>query len=238
MKHDRRLHQNTETTAARSRPARRGANANKATSGRPKREMTVQQALEWAFRVEKAQLELPPPTDSEGSEAQGYGLEYVLLWQAQLGTKVDGGRFKRDSYTHEDAEVIAATLLMLPDALGGKRMAIRVAELARAGITPDWMPGVVPQCLPRETRRNQHGVRAVTEVVGTERVLSRGKWRTVEVLVCPVIWRPHPEQIDAARRGYQDWVTALGWVSEALRGSALLREVVVVEGLPKGRPWE
>ena len=238
MKHDRRLHQNTETTIARSRPARRGSNTDKTTSGRPKREMTVQQALEWAFRVEKAQLELPPPSDSEAAEAQGYGLEYVLLRQAQLGTKVDGGRFKRDSYTHEDAEVIAATLLMLPDALGGKRIAIRMAELARAGITPDWMPGVVPQCLPRETRRNQHGVRAVTEVVGTERVLSRGKWRTVEVLVCPVIWRPHQEQIDAARRGYQDWVKALGWVSEALRGSEMLREVVVVVGLPKGRPWE
>lgn len=237
MKHDRRLHQNTETTAARSRPARRGANANKATSERPKREMTVQQALEWTFRVEKAQLELPPPSDSEGAEAKGYGLEYVLLRQAQLGTKVDGGRFKRDSYTHEDAEVIAATLLMLPDALGGKRMAIRMAELARAGITPDWMPGVAPQCLPRETRQNQHGVRAVTEVVGVERVLTRGKWRTVEVLVCPIIWRPHQEQINAARRGYQDWVKALGWVSAALRGNKLMREVVVVEGLPKRRPW-
>ncbi len=237
MKHDRRLHQISEATKAK-RPARRGSNRNEGTSGRAKREMAVQQALEWTFRVEKAQLELPPPTDSEGAEAQGYGLEYVLLRQAQLGTKVDGGRFKRDSYTHEDAEVIAATLLMLPDALGGKRMAIRIAELARAGITPDWMPGVVPQCLPKETRRNQHGVRAVTEVVGTEWVLSRGKWRTVEVLVCPVIWRPHQEQIEAARRGYQDWVKALGWVSEALRGSALLREVIVVEGVPKRRPWE
>jgi len=236
MKHDRRLHQSIEISTA-NRPARVKANTTRGTSGRPKREMIVQQALEWAFRVEKAQLELPPPSDSEAVEAQGYGLEYVLLRQAQLGTKVDGGRFKRDSYTHEDAEVIAATLLMLPDALGGKRMTIRIAELARAGITPDWMPGVVPQCLPRETRQNQHGVRAVTEVIGVERVLSRGKWRTVEVLVCPVIWRPHQEQIDAARRGYQDWVKALGWVSEALLGSALLREVVVVEGLPKRRPW-
>lgn len=236
MKHDRRLHQSNEALQAK-RPAQANLNTGTNTSGRPKREMTVQHALEWAFRLEKAQLELPPPTDSEAAETRAYGLEYVLLRQAQLGTKVDGGRFKRDSYTHEDAEVIAATLLMLPDALGGKRMAIRIAELARAGITPDWMPGVVPQCLPRETRRNQHGVRAVTEVVGTERVLSRGKWRTVEVLVCPVIWRPHQEQIDAARRGYQDWVKALGWVSEALRGSAMLREVVVVEGVPKWAPW-
>jgi len=26
-------------------------------------------------------------------------------------------------------------------------------------------------------------------------VLSRGKWRTVENLACPVMWRPHLEQI-------------------------------------------
>ncbi len=36
------------------------------------------------------------------------------------------------------------------------------------------------------TRRNQHGERATTVVVGTERVLARGRWRTVEVLACPV----------------------------------------------------
>jgi hypothetical protein len=43
--------------------------------------------------------------------------------------------------THEEAEVIAATVATMPDSLGGKRMTIRVAELARAGLTPDWMPG-------------------------------------------------------------------------------------------------
>lgn len=237
MKHDRRLHQSNGTSAAKSRSVRRGANTNRTTSGRHKREMTIQQALEWAFRIEKAQLELPPPPDTEAAEAQGYGLEYVLIRQAQLGTKVDGGRYKRDSYTHEDADVIAATVVMLPDALGGKRMAIRIAELARAGLTPDWMPGVVPRCLPRETRQNQHGVRAVTEVVGTERVFSRGKWRTVDVLICPVIWDPYPAQIETAHRGYSDWVKALGWVSDALRGSKLMREVVVVEGVPMREPW-
>ena len=40
------------------------------------------------------------------------------------------------SYTHADAEVVAATLAGMPDSLGGKRMAIYVAELARAGMTP------------------------------------------------------------------------------------------------------
>ena len=62
-----------------------------------------------------------------------YGLEYVLIQRARLGCQVDGGRYKIGSYTHADAEVVAAILAGMPDALGGKRMAIRVAELARAG---------------------------------------------------------------------------------------------------------
>ena len=104
----------------------------------------------------------------------------------------------------------------MPDSLGGKRMAIRVAELARAGLTPDWMPGAVPRCVPVEMKRNRHGERATTVVVGIERVLTRGKWRSVEVLACPLTWRPHPEQIEAARRAYDDWSQALGWVRDGL----------------------
>jgi hypothetical protein len=51
-------------------------------------------------------------------------------------------------------------------------MAIYVAELARAGMTPDWLPGVVPRCVPAETKTNQHGERSTTVVVGVERVLQ------------------------------------------------------------------
>ena len=122
-------------------------------SGRTKRALGVQAALEWAFRIEKAQLELRPPKDMS-EEGFGFGLEYVLLQRAALGCKVDGGQYKMGSYTHPDAEVIAATVAGMPDSLGGIRMAIRVAELARAGLTPDWMPGVVPRCVPVETKRN------------------------------------------------------------------------------------
>jgi len=204
--------------------------------GKPKRAVGVQAALEWAFRVEKAQLELPPRQDA-GDESRGFGLEYVLMQRTILGCKVDGGQYKMGSYTHPDAEVIAATVAGLPDSLGGIRMALRVAELARAGMTPDWMPGAVPRCVPRETRENQHGVRAITEVVGTERVLFRGKWRTVEVLACPVTWRPHPEQIASARRGYDDWWAALDWVRDGLVACRMLREVGVTTVMPKLKPW-
>ena len=222
MKHDRSLH----------------ARAGRVGPGRPKRSMSVQQALEWAFRVEHAQLELPEPPNPEREHGFGFGLEYVLLQRAILGCKVDGGQYKIGSYTHEDAEVIAATVAGMPDSLGGKRMAIRVAELARAGLTPDWMPGAVPRCVPVEVKRNQHGERAATMVVGSERVLSRGRWRTVEVLACPVTFSPHPRQIEAARRAYDDWRQALGWLSDQLIKSSILMELQLTPNMPKPRPWQ
>ena len=201
-----------------------------------KRALGVQAALEWAFRVEKAELELPLPKDPT-DEGFGFGLEYVLLQRAVLGCKIDGGQHKIGSYTHEDAEVIAATVAGIPDSLGGKRMAIRVAELARAGLTPDWMPGAVPRCVPVATRTNQHGERATTIVVGTERVLTRGKWRTVEVLACPITFSPHPQQIEAARRSYDDWWQTLAWIRDGLIAGVMLREVEVTAAMPRARPW-
>jgi len=199
--------------------------------------MPVQQALEWAFGKEKAELELPDRPDPERGIGFGFGLEFVLLQRAALGCQIDGGRHKLGSYTHEDAEVIAATVAGMPDSLGGKRMAIRVAELARAGMTPDWMPGVIPRCVPKETKNNQHGERATTIVVGTERVRTRGKWRTVELLACPVIWRPHPEQIASARRGYEEWWHALEWARESLIDGGMLRDIEVSRVFPKEKPW-
>ena len=219
MRHDRGLH----------------ASAGRIGPGRPKRSMSVQQALEWAFRVEHAQLELPEPPEHE--HGFGVGLEYVLLQRAILGCKVDGGQYKIGSYTHEDAEVIAATVAGMPDSLGGKRMAIRVAELARAGLTPDWMPGAVPRCVPVEVKRNQHGERAATIVVGTERVLSRGKWRTVEVLACPMTFSPSTQQIEAARRDYDAWWQALTWTRDGLIAGRMLRDIELSHNLPTATPW-
>jgi hypothetical protein len=141
------------------------------------------------------------------------------------------------SYTHADAEVIASTLAGMPDNLGGIRMAISVAELALAGITPNWMPGVVPRCVPVDIKRNRHGDRAISVVIGMERVMVSGKWRTIEVRACPVTWRPHPELITSARRGYEDWWQALDWVRDGLAAGRMLREIEVTKVMPKVRPW-
>jgi hypothetical protein len=227
---DRRLHGRTSG----SPDARQQLHAKQ---GRPKRTMTAQQALEWAFGKEQAQLELPERPDPDLGQRQGFGLEYVLMQRAALGCKVDGGQHKIGSYTHEDAEVIAATVAGMPDSLGGIRMAIRVAELARAGLTPDWMPGAVPRCVPVDIKRNRHGDRAVSVVVGTERVLVKGKWRTIDVRACPVTWRPHSEQIASARRGYKDWWAALDWVRDGLISGQMLSEIAVTNAMPKTNPW-
>ena len=230
-----------------SRPGTRpsasiGGRTGASTGRRNTRAMGVQQALEWAFRVEHAQLELPPPSDVT-EEGFGFGLEYVLLQRAALGCRIDGGQHKLGGSTREDAALIAATLAGLPDSLGGKRMAIRVAELARAGLTPDWMPGAVPRCVPAELRRNQHGERASTIVVGTARIrvrgdTPRGRWKTIEILACPVTYAPHPQKIEAARRAYGEWWQALGWVRDGLIEGGMLREVEVTTEMPKARPWE
>ena len=207
------------------------------SGGKVKRAMGVQQALEWAFRVEKAQLELPERPDPESGQGFGFGLEYVLLQRAALGCKIDGGQHKIGGYIHEDAEVIAATVAGMPDSLGGRRMALRVAELARAGLTPDWMPGAVPRCVPVDIKRNRYGDRATSEVVGTERVLVKGKWRSVEVRACPVRFSPDQRQIEGARLAYQDWWQALGWVRDGLIEGRMLREVEVTAVMPRVRPW-
>ena len=55
-----------------------------ARGAKTKRALGVQALLEWAFRVEQAQLELPPPKGVT-EEGFGFGLEYVLLQRAALG---------------------------------------------------------------------------------------------------------------------------------------------------------
>ena len=193
-------------------------------------------SIRWT-RYRGSQQELPLPRDLT-EEGFGFGLEYVLLQRAALGCKIDGGQYKIGGYTHEDAEVIAATVATIPDSLGGKSMAIWVAELARAGLTPEWMPCAVPRCVPVGVKRNQHGERSTTVVVGTERILTRGKWRTIEVLACPITWRPHPEQIASARRAYDDWWLALDWIRDGLLAGTMLREIEVTAVLPARAPWD
>jgi hypothetical protein len=86
-------------------------------------------------------------------------------------------------------------------------------------------------------KRNLHGDHAVSVVVGTESILIRGKLRTVEVRACPVTFSPAPQQIDAARHGYEDWWQALDWARDGLVAGRMLWEMEVMAVMPKVRPW-
>ena len=58
----------------------------------------------------------------------------------------------------------------------------------------------------------------------------------MELLACPVAWRPHPEKIASARRGYEDWWQALDWVRDGLVAGGMLRDVEVTAKMPKKTP--
>lgn len=69
-------------------------------------------------------------------------------------------------------------------------------------------------------------------------MLSRGKWRTVELRACPVTWSPHPDQIAAAHRHYDNWWLALDWVRDGLLAGGMLRSIEVTDAMRKRVPWQ
>ena len=153
--------------------------------------------------------------------------------QAELGCRVDGGG---ESPRHSDAEIIAAVVARLPVAHGGKGMAVRVAQLARACDEPDYMGGEMPRVVPVTWKSNQHGWHAGTERVGVERVLHRGRIREVEVRACPITWSPSAARIASARREYLAWWGALMHIAMELR-TIDLAGWRVTASMPDLEPW-
>jgi len=211
------------------------------------RTLSIQQALEWAFRDECASLDLPDRRPAE-ERGFGFGMEYVLIQRARLGANIDTFRGRSDP--HEDAEVIAATLAGLPHDLGGKRAAIWLAELARSGLTPDWMPGARPRFGPREWRKTpagEHVGKSEIHHLHAEKVRMphpRNPARTItttkrtEVRWTPCTWDPHPQEIESARASYSQWWDALDYTRDALNEGGMLRDVTLTRQMPPRRPWE
>ena len=203
--------------------------------------VSVQRILEWAFKTERVSLELPEHEEVLLGRGYGRGTWGGMAEQEQLGCRVDGGG---KSDPHEDAEVVAAIVSNLTDQVGGKFMAVRVSELARAGATPDWMPGAEPRIVPKHVRFN--GM-SETEVCGHEtlsfkKVDRKGRVRTryrrEEVRWCPVVESPSRYQIDRARGFYAEWWLALSEIRRCLIGSGQLRRHELSAAMPPSAPWE
>jgi hypothetical protein len=195
-----------------------------------KRTLSIKAALEWAFGSERVSVEFdeindaPPATDTI----------YRLMRQGVLGCKIDGGG---KSFGHHDAEIIASFVARLPLEHGGKGMAVQIANLARAGVAPDWMPGAAPRCVPREWRLTKHGDFARTEVVGKGEIEFRGRKVKYDLMACPVTYSPSAAQIAAARRDYLLWWGALLDLRHELHHFGGLTSIALTQDMPPLSPW-
>lgn len=202
-----------------------------------KRRLGIQQALEWAFGKEHARLDLDV-VDPENTRSAAVSSEYVIWQRFLLGATVDqGGPAWGGSLPHHDAEVIAAFVANLRDAEGGRSMGVRIAELARAGITPDWMPGAKVRCVPQDWRQTKHGPFARTEVIDTITHKHRGRTIKRDVTWCPVTYTPTAQQINRARREYLAWWGALLSLAADLGGCGMLSRIEVTDAMPPMTPW-
>ena len=194
--------------------------------------ISVRALLEWAFGTELATLDF----DEYGGPA-GIDTIWMLMQRGRLGCKVDGGRYGGGAQSASDAEIVAGIVASLPVEHGGRSMAVRVAELARAGMAPDWLKGARTRVVPVEWRRSKHGMFAQTKVVGHVQVRGRkGALVQREMRCCPVRYEPTAQQIAAARRFYLDWVGALMHLRHQLRLAGLTRWDVT-DDLPPMTPW-
>ena len=200
---------------------------------RLRRTLTIRQAVEWAFATEKARLDFG---DTVGRNLPEASPLWTVMRRGALGTKIDGGGHSLPAH---DADMIAAVLAKLPPELGGRGMALRIAELARAGQAEDWGQDLKSRCIPVAWRaENQHGPQAVAEAVGVERIEVRGRVREFAVLWCPVRFTATADRVASARAAWTRWRKALAWLAEALTAQGALDRLTIAPGLPEATPWD
>lgn len=198
--------------------------------GRVQRPIGIQKLLEWAFADECASIDF----EDAGTLARGFasiGTEYLMMEQARLGCRVDGGGC---SEPDPDADLVASAVAQLPEGCGGRRMAVQIAELSRSRMVPDCMVGVVPQCVPVEWRNGKHGPRSKIEVIGHR--VSRGS--SVPIEICPVKYSPDASRISYARRCYLDWYGALLELRHTFKVYSDLSRWLVTDEMPPMEPWK
>lgn len=199
------------------------------------REMTIQQALEWAFAVEHARIDF----DNLGAhEFDWPGVDNIWILQRhrELGCRVDGGGA---SDPHPDAQIIAAAVEALPIGVGGRRMALLVAECARARRVPDWQEderrGIVP-CGWDMTDAGEWlaSTRKLDAVTFRDR---RGRTKTYRPVICPISYTGTAAVLARRRREYLAWYGALLHLLSELSWCSAFTAIRLVDGLPDLSPW-
>lgn len=199
-----------------------------------RQEVSIIELLEWAFQREKASISFGHEFD-RFLEPCGYGVEYKMLKQAELGCRIDGGG---SSPCHPDADIVTDALAALPEPLGGRRMAVQIADFARAGSVPSLLEDEVPRCEPVEWRRSKHG-----EFAHREYYTGPGRWPANRLgksdgYACPVVYSVTSDDIARARRGYLCWWLALLELRVNLQTCDPLTSFVVNDDMPPKEPWK
>ena len=198
--------------------------------------------LVWAFQAECAQLDMGDARTVIGGGFGYASMTSIIAQHEQLGCRVDGGG---RSDPHPDADLIASAVAVLPEGCGGWRMAVTIAEHARAGTIPDWRVRTAIE--PSGTIRNQHARQAETEdakYLGIngwqpwERKNRRGGIVLETVRYCPVTIRGGAAEIAAKRRAYLLWWSALFNLRTSFQLGRDLSAWNVTGTMPPREPWK
>lgn len=205
-----------------------------------RRRVDIWSLLVWAFQREAAQLDFS--TTSDDFTGFGYAsMTAMIAEHEQLGCRIDGGG---RSDPHPDADLVADALSVLSQGCGGERMALMIAEHARAGVLPDW--NVATSIQPREWSSNQSGSRASTADAADlgasgwphqDRINRKGVTVKDMVRYCPVIVHGGVAEVAYRRRQWLLFRLALLELRASFQYGGDLTSWFVTDQMPEARPW-
>ncbi len=146
----------------------RGRNSREVGSGRLKRVLGVQSALEMGVPGGEGAAGLPPPKDPPKRRmAMGWSMSFCAAprWAAGSMAGSTNGRLRSSRCGCHRCDRRRANGQSRWPADGDQGRGAGDCRLA-----PDWMPGAIPRCIPALVPGNQHGERGEVVVVGHERV--------------------------------------------------------------------
>ena len=192
------------------------------------RRMSIKAALFWAFSVEKAQLDFDQygthQFDREGIDPLWRGMR-----MQELGGVLIHGSGSYDP--HADAQIIVGALEYLTfQGVITRKLATRVAELARGDRSEDWGKWDRPACIPSGWEVSDKGSVYRWKTRKRERREVKGKF-------CPVIYTGFESTISDKRQKYHDWCEALLHLAYEL-GWRRLHTIEITAGMPAVEPWK
>ena len=200
-----------------------------------KKQVSIRQLVEWAFQREFAQIDFDSERRFGAEPVPSFGMEYLLLERARVGCSIDGGG---RSEPHHDAELVSAALSVLPVARGGRSMAVQIAELARVGAVPDYMPRAKPHVEPVEWRSHWRGDFGKAVKLRRETYTVSNRTRAVDVYWCPIRYVNTAAEVASARRNYLDWWAALDELRYTFQAGRDLIAYEVTDTMPLMMPWK